>query len=82
MPAHLNNEKRLKVHELIDEYNNFSEGDELRFTYMQKSERVRNMKPKTEKLLKYTPKDGTTYGYDEYAVILTLGKPTSKELES
>ena len=39
-------------------------------------------KPKTEKLLKYTPKDGTTYGYDEYAVILTLGKAISKELES
>jgi hypothetical protein len=44
---------------------------------------VRNMKPKAEKLLKYTPKDGTTnYEYDEYALTLTLGKAISKELES
>jgi hypothetical protein len=39
------------------------------------------MKPKTEKLLKYTPKDGTTYGYDEYAVILRLGKQLVKNLK-
>ena len=41
------------------------------------------MKPKAEKLLKYTPKDGTTnYEYDEYALTLTLGKAINKELES
>ena len=44
---------------------------------------VRNMKPKIEKLQRYTREDGTTYyGYDEYAIMLALGKAISKELES
>jgi hypothetical protein len=44
---------------------------------------VRNMKPKTEKPLKYTPNDRmTNYEYDEYAITLMLGKAISKELES
>ena len=40
------------------------------------------MKPKTEKLLKYTPKDGTTYGYDAICCNSKVRQAISKELES
>jgi hypothetical protein len=39
MPVHLDDEKRHKIHELIDEYNSFTD-DELRLTYMQKFNEV------------------------------------------